>query len=650
MRSTRNRVLKIVSALSLFFVFVSGCAQTPKGIPFESSAEEITKKSDFEKNGQYTRAAISCIEALKNNPSDKEMQAAYARCILKMLQFGDSRDDESAIRTTFKNLHQSWNNHQLDEVINLYSDDFQNSDGLGKATIEDIDKELWKMYPNANSNFEIQHLWSDGEKARVIVDSQISGKTKAQHPIKMQYDIAELFELEKTNGNWKIAAQFVLSFSEKYKQGLIDNVSFDLMAPDAALSGKSIRAKIRVIKPTQLKSTFSLSKTEFSYPPGEPIFDWKPFLGSFYSHDFTSSQIGKTEIVLAGFRLIDPRTGAIIGWITEKHHFNVVNDSKALKALLAPGESTVATSSSSNSKALVRTHDKYEIKDSVPINLKANTLAKKAIKDKWALVIGISEFKDPKVPKLQYAAKDARDFFNFLVTRGNFQQNHVRLLTNEKATKRRILTELGTHFLNRVAEPDDLVVIFFSTHGSPREGDPRGNNYIVAYDTAINELFATGIEMQSIVRTLKERIDCKRILLVLDACHSGSTKLGAKGIKRSINFDANTISQGSGQLVICSSLPLEQSWESKRAQNGVFTKNLIKAFERNGTRTKLKSAFSYLYENVKREVKQDRGEPQTPVLKSKWKGDELMMLVPPASPRQPPESIFKSLGPDSSNN
>ena len=86
--------------------------------------------------------------------------------------------------------------------------------------------------------------------------------------------------------------------------------------------------------------------------------------------------------------------------------------------------------------------------------------------DKWALVVGISKFKDDKI-NLKYAAKDAKDFARFLITNQNFSEDHVLLLTDEKATRANVLGALGSQWLPRLANPNDLVVLYFSSHGSP---------------------------------------------------------------------------------------------------------------------------------------------------------------------------------------
>lgn len=253
------------------------------------------------------------------------------------------------------------------------------------------------------------------------------------------------------------------------------------------------------------------------------------------------------------------------------------------------------------------------------------------IRDKWALIVGISQFKDSKI-NLHYASKDAKDFYNFLIKENNFAPDHVQLLTDGSATRANILSLLGSKWLPRVAEPNDLVVIYFSSHGSPSSLDVGGVNYLVAYDTDVSDLYATGIAMQDLARIIKERVHCDRIICLLDACHSGGASPSSKGLTRTGNVDVEKIVQGTGQLVISSSQPDQRSWESSRYDGSVFTKHLIDGLRKNGRSTKLGEAFSYLESETQREVLRDRGVMQSPVMKSRWQGDDLIIGVPPASP------------------
>lgn len=264
------------------------------------------------------------------------------------------------------------------------------------------------------------------------------------------------------------------------------------------------------------------------------------------------------------------------------------------------------------------------------------------ISDKWAVVVGISEFAKPSL-NLKYAAKDASDFKNFLVSKCHFAPDHIRLLTNQNATKNKIMDVLGDSWLPRVTLPADLVVIYISSHGSPSSLDVAGVNYIVAHDTDPEKLFTTGIPIQHLAETIRERVHSKRVLIVLDACHSGAASGESKGLQRTANVDASAFAQGTGHAVICSSSRSESSWESKNQPNGVFTKALIDAFASKGESTKLTDAFGKLKEKVQTQVAAERGVMQTPVLEaSKWKGDELILAAVPASPRPAPIVVEES--------
>lgn len=256
----------------------------------------------------------------------------------------------------------------------------------------------------------------------------------------------------------------------------------------------------------------------------------------------------------------------------------------------------------------------------------------KPIADKWALVVGISKFQDPTI-SLKYASKDAADFADYLVKEAHFAPDHVRLLTDEKATRENILAQVGDKWLPRVAEPDDLVIIYVSSHGSPQSMDVSGISYLLAHNTDKESLYATGIPVQDLTRMIKERVHSQRIIVILDACHSGAAKADEKGVFRSRNVNADAISQGTGQLVICSSEPSQVSWESASYPNGVFTHHLIDGLKQKGEFTSLGEAFEYVRDKVKTQVLRERGELQQPVLRSKWQGDALKLSVRPASPR-----------------
>src|SRR6185503_5195657 len=63
----------------------------------------------------------------------------------------------------------------------------------------------------------------------------------------------------------------------------------------------------------------------------------------------------------------------------------------------------------------------------------------------YAVVVGISSYRDDNIPGLNFADKDAIAFADFLKTpnAGAVPDQNIALLTNEKATRSNIIKELG---------------------------------------------------------------------------------------------------------------------------------------------------------------------------------------------------------------
>jgi len=263
------------------------------------------------------------------------------------------------------------------------------------------------------------------------------------------------------------------------------------------------------------------------------------------------------------------------------------------------------------------------------------------LEDKWAVVIGLSEFADPAVPRLKYSAKDARDFYDYLTdpASGKFKPDHVKLLLNKDATKVNILDALGDSFLPHAANPKDLVVIYLSTHGSPAGADIRGVNYVVAYDTQVRKLFATGIDMKQLLRTVKERVHTNRILLVLDTCYSGAgTDGGHKGIVRT-NIDSQSMAQGIGSRVISSASPDQRSRESDDLRNSYFTRYFIDALKEGGGTSNIEQVYSRMSSKVQSSVLKDKDEMQTPKMAGDFQGPSLVLSTPPSVIREAPVTL-----------
>ena len=241
------------------------------------------------------------------------------------------------------------------------------------------------------------------------------------------------------------------------------------------------------------------------------------------------------------------------------------------------------------------------------------------VRQKFALLVGISRFADSAIPALRYSAKDAKDLARFLVEKGHFPAANVFLLTDEEASRVNILDRLNSLILR--AEPDDLVTIFLSSHGSPhRPGQGLGGiGYLVTHDSALDRIWIDGIEYADFSRKVS-LIRARRTVTFLDTCYSGQS-LPAEGAKQlaigGVGIDQQTAEMflsGEGDYVMTSSRGDERSWESDALENGYFTHYLIEALSQGETPPTIRQVFERLSFKVSKAVAEEKGVGQHPQL------------------------------------
>ena len=260
------------------------------------------------------------------------------------------------------------------------------------------------------------------------------------------------------------------------------------------------------------------------------------------------------------------------------------------------------------------------------------------VSQKWALVVGIDSFNDKRIPTLHYSVKDSSDFVDFLKDPkgGQFDPTHIIHLANDKATLEGIREGLGR--LRVDAQPDDLVVVYLSSHGSPRDIDPNGVSYVVVHDTNLDDaatLYATSLQMIDLVQQINREVKARRVVLVLDTCFSGdaltSLQAGAggtaaRGFSAPVPLDKNAepstpppfsaafqnLTIGYGRAVITASRASQESWESAKLKNGYFTHYLIDALRTSHGAEPLDQLFPQVRTLVSTHVKAEVGASQDP--------------------------------------
>jgi hypothetical protein len=147
-----------------------------------------------------------------------------------------------------------------------------------------------------------------------------------------------------------------------------------------------------------------------------------------------------------------------------------------------------------------------------------------------AVIVGINEYSDHDIPKLEGAENDAMDICDRLTNYGNFDIPDDHCLIGDKATCKRIREAISG--LLWQPHPCDLTLFYFSGHGFV---DSYGNGYIAPWDMKKDKPFVCGINMLELRQVMLYSVNKSTILMILDCCYSG---IPAKGVKSIPNVKA----------------------------------------------------------------------------------------------------------------
>ncbi len=132
----------------------------------------------------------------------------------------------------------------------------------------------------------------------------------------------------------------------------------------------------------------------------------------------------------------------------------------------------------------------------------------------YLLVIGINDYM--KWPKLNNAVKDSRDIRDLLTSRYQFSEKNIYELYDANGTYENIRNELVK--IKNTCTLRDNLIIYYAGHGNYDE--EWDNGYWIPVDAPENN---TGNYIQtSVIYNYLTKINAKHIVLIADACFSGS--------------------------------------------------------------------------------------------------------------------------------
>jgi len=261
---------------------------------------------------------------------------------------------------------------------------------------------------------------------------------------------------------------------------------------------------------------------------------------------------------------------------------------------------------------------------------------------RFALIIGVDQYRDRQITSLHGAANDARAIADALVRYAGFPAGQVVLLASDQVAERQptrnnILRYLSN--LRGMVPTDGLLLISFAGHGMERGAKPyllpsdavASNDMMLLEDTAIS------------VDRIKESVRATgvgQVVLILDACRNDPTAGRSNGdnlltpsFTRGFSFDVRN-RDVTAFVTLYATAVGQRAYEYAEKDQGYFTWALVDALKGGASNSKgevtLGSLVRYLQETVPSRVRLDLGasKEQKPFANIEgYKADELVIAV-----------------------
>ncbi|MCM0591502.1 MAG: caspase family protein [Gloeotrichia echinulata DEX184] len=246
------------------------------------------------------------------------------------------------------------------------------------------------------------------------------------------------------------------------------------------------------------------------------------------------------------------------------------------------------------------------------------------LENHYALLIGVGECDNPQW-SLPVTVKDIQALKSVLIDPDWCgyvdDEQHIRLLYNETATKEAILSGLNWLKEKAASNSEATVIVYYSGHGWLNES--TGKYFLVPHDSKTSLLAA-----EQFNETLKQ-IHAKRLLVIIDSCHAQgmvSRKDEPNKFKLPPNFIAKSLPEkiiqdfksGKESAIFSSSTGAEQSWILPDNSMSIYTYHFLAALLGAGNEpgeqyVRISDLIEYLSETVSQTTQNYHHRQQTPI-------------------------------------
>lgn len=191
-----------------------------------------------------------------------------------------------------------------------------------------------------------------------------------------------------------------------------------------------------------------------------------------------------------------------------------------------------------------------------------------------AVCIGVNKYRNAPSINLKFACNDAEAVASVLrdPSRGEFDS--VIEVFDDEAKKANLLKAIESLLSDRKLTQDDLILIYFSGHGTLDKADNLSLiPHDVGFDSDGSVRVSTTVHVKEI-EVLLENTRAGSVIVILDACHSGAS---GKLLGRIRYEDSSNV------ILVGAARYSEPAWETSEFEHGRFTQCLLSAINQRPT-------------------------------------------------------------------
>lgn len=207
------------------------------------------------------------------------------------------------------------NGYNINGLKTLYADNYMNSDGLNKSIYFDLIKKTWESYPDIRYRSEIKSIDVNGNTAVVQVIENATATTQSKSGILDENGLLEsisnsVYYLEKTNNEWLITTDHIITEKTFLKYGSAKTIFVDLNAPCQIPAGTQYTSTFAIDQPKNSLIIASIGKENITYPQStaEEVFRKLPNDGVL-ERVFTSNKDNINEYTVASYGITQAEMG-----------------------------------------------------------------------------------------------------------------------------------------------------------------------------------------------------------------------------------------------------------------------------------------------------------------------------------------------------